>query len=390
MESGREAQRSLAARGRTTVTVRPRPAPHIEAVPATTPFVAPEELARRAGVDDLLRLGANESAFGPSPRAIAAMRDAVALTSWYGDPESAALRTALAARHHCRVEQIVVASGIDDLMGLIVRAFCAPGAACVATRGTYPTLFYHLNAYGARAVFADPGTEGEIVPDAIVAAVRSSDAKLVYVANPDNPSGAFAGRAELDALRAALPDDVLLFLDEAYADFVDPGELPDDRIDPRTIRTRTFSKAYGMAGARIGYALADADIIATFQKLRLHFGVNRTAQFGALAALADDAFLRGVVAEVGRGRAEYHALAAARGLRSLGTRTNFVCIEIGSKGEAEAMVAALLERGVFVRKPWAPPLDGFIRVTVGTERERAAFAERFDEALASVRSLPVA
>ena len=363
----------------------PQPAAHVAAIPAMTPFVAPEELARRVGRSELLRLGANESAFGPSPRAIAAMRDAVALTSWYGDPESLELRAALAARHRCAVDEVVVASGIDDLMGLIVRGYCAPGAACVATRGTYPTLFYHLNGFGGRAEFAEPDENGGLVPENIVAAVRRSGAKLVYVANPDNPSGSFAGRATLAALREALPDDVLLFLDEAYADFVAPAELPPDAIDPRTIRTRTFSKAYGMAGARIGYALASADVIATFQKLRLHFGVNRTAQIGALAALGDDAFMRGVIAEVERGRGEYHALAASHGLPSLPSRTNFVCIGIGMKADAEAMVTALLELGVFVRKPWAPPIDGFIRVTVGTVAERAAFAERFAEALDRIR-----
>ena len=363
----------------------PQPTAQVAAIPAMTPFVAPEELARRVGRTELLRLGANESAFGPSPRAIGAMREAVSLTSWYGDPESLELRAALAARHGCAVEEIVVASGIDDLMGLIVRAFCAPGDACVATRGTYPTLFYHLNAYGARAEFADPAADGGLVVQNVVDAVRRSGAKLVYVANPDNPSGGFAPRAELAALRAALPDDTLLFLDEAYADFVPREELPPDVIDPRTIRTRTFSKAYGMAGARIGYALASTEVIAAFQKLRLHFGVNRTAQIGALAALGDEAFLRGVIAEVERGREEYHALAAQHGLPSLPSSTNFVCIGIGTKAQAEAMTGALLELGVFVRKPWAPPIDGFIRVTVGTAAERAAFAERFAEALDRVR-----
>ncbi len=178
---------------------------------------------------------------------------------------------------------------------------------------------------------------------------------------------------------------MLLFLDEAYADFVPRADLPPDVIDPRTIRTRTFSKAYGMAGARIGYALASAETIGIFQKLRLHFGVNRTAQIGALAALEDDAFLRGVIAEVARGREEYRALAVRHALAAPPSATNFVCIGIGTREQAEAMVGVLLELGVFVRKPWAPPLDGYIRVTVGTPGERAAFAERFGEALDQVR-----
>ena len=367
----------------------PQTTPLVSSIPATTPFVAPEELARRVGRRSLLRLGANESAFGPSPRAIAAMREAAALTSWYGDPESLELRAALAARHGCALENIVVASGIDDLMGLIVRAYCGPGDVAVATHGTYPTLFYHLNGFGARTEFAPPGPQGGIDPQAIVDAVRRSGAKLVYVANPDNPSGSFASATTLHELREALPDDVLLFLDEAYADFVPAGELPPDDIDPRTIRTRTFSKAYGMAGARIGYALASAEAIAAFQKIRLHFGVNRTAQIGALAALDDAAFLRGVVAEVERGREEYARLAQRHGLARLPSLTNFLCIEIGTREQAETMVATLLDLGVFVRKPWAPPIDGYIRVTVGTGEERERFGEIFAEALDRVREKAV-
>ena len=147
-----------------------------------------------------------------------------------------------------------------------------------------------------------------------------------------------------------------------------------DEIDPRTIRLRTFSKAYGLAGARVGYAIAAPETIATFARVRQHFGVNRTGQIGALAALADTTFVPTVVAQVARGRAEYAELGQRLGCRTLPSATNFVCFEIGSRPAADAMVARLLELGVFVRKPYAPPLDGFIRVTVGTAAERAAFA----------------
>lgn len=363
----------------------PQPTEQIRAVPATTPFVAPEELARRAGRKSLVRLGANESSFGPSPRAIAAMQAAVPQTNWYGDPESLELRTALAAKHRCAIENLVVGSGIDDLLGLIVRAFLAPGDAAVVTRGTYPTFAFHVAAYGATLVAVDAHDDGAIDPEALVAAVRTSGAKLLYIANPDNPSGSFADRETLARIRAALPDDVLLLLDEAYADFVDRVALPPDAIDPRTIRTRTFSKAYGMAGARVAYAIAPAETIATFQKIRLHFGVNRTAQIGALAALEDDAFVREVLAEFARGRAEYLELAQRIGVRTLPSHTNFVCFEIGTRAQAEAMVGALLERGVFVRKPGAPPIDGYIRVSIGNAAERAIFATALIEALAAMR-----
>jgi histidinol-phosphate aminotransferase len=142
---------------------------------------------------------------------------------------------------------------------------------------------------------------------------------------------------------------------------------------------------YGMAGARIGYALASRDAIATFQKIRNHFGVNRTAQIGALAALEDQAFAKHVVAEVVRGRDEYQAFAARIGVRTLPSQTNFVCFEVGTRQAAEAMMHALLERGVFVRKPGEPPINGFIRVTVGTPEERELFYEHFSAALDALR-----
>jgi len=364
---------------------RPQPTAQVAAVPAVTPFVAPEELARRAGRDSLLRLGANESAFGPSPKAIAAMQAGVPHTSWYGDPESMELRTALAVHHVCAIENIVIGSGIDDLMSLLVRTFCTPGDVSLATRGTYPTWTYHVAAYGAQLATAEPTAAAAVDVDALIAQAAIVKPKVVYVANPDNPSGAFVPAAELARLRAGLADDVLLAIDEAYADFVPAGALPPDRIEPGTIRLRTFSKAYGLAGARAGYAIADAAHIAVFQKIRQHFGVNRTAQIGALAALGDQDFARSVIAEVAAGREEYYELGRRLGSRTLPSATNFVCFEIGSRAQAETMVATLLECGVFVRKPYAPPIDGFIRVTVGTPAERAAFAAIFAEALERVR-----
>ncbi|MGD0473575.1 MAG: aminotransferase class I/II-fold pyridoxal phosphate-dependent enzyme [Candidatus Velthaea sp.] len=363
----------------------PQPTAQITAVPAVTPFVAPEELARRVGRASLLRLGANESAWGPSPQAIAAMQAAAERTSWYGDPESLDLRAALAVRHGCSEDNLVVGSGIDDLMSLLVRTFCAPGDIAVATRGTYPTWGYHVAGHGARLVTAEPAPGAAIDVDALIASAAAAAPKVVYVANPDNPSGAFVSASELARLRAGLADDVLLVIDEAYADFVAADLLPPAVLDPRTIRLRTFSKAYGLAGARVGYAIAAQAVIATFKKIRQHFGVNRTAQIGALAALGDPAYVGRIIAEVARGRDEYAALGRQLGCRTLPSVTNFVCFEVGTRSMAEAMVDDLLECGVFVRKPSAPPIDGFIRVTVGTPPERTAFAQIFSEALACAR-----
>jgi histidinol-phosphate aminotransferase len=367
------------------VSQHPQPAAVVRAVPATTPFVGPEELARRAGRATLVRLGANESAFGPSPLAQAAMRNAIALTSLYGDPESFDLRTALAARHGCAIENVVVGAGVDELLGLIVRTYGDPRSLVLMSHGSYATFAYHVIGHGLELVTVPPFEDGAVDIEALLAAARERAPKIVYLANPDNPSGSFAGHDAVRRLRDELPADTLFVLDEAYADFVTAGSLLPDGIDERTIRLRTFSKAYGMAGARIGYALASRHAIATFQKIRLHFGVNRTAQIGALAALDDRAFVAEVVAEVARGREEYHAFGARMGVRTLPSQTNFVCFEIGSRQAAEAMMHGLLERGVFVRKPGERPINGFIRVTVGTPEQREFFYQQFADAFDALR-----
>jgi len=359
----------------------PPPAPQIAAVPQTTPFVAPEVLARRFGHSDMLRLGANESAFGPSPRAVAAIRAEAARNSWYGDPESYELRSALARRLGCNVENIIVGSGIDDLHSLVVRTFCAPGSVALETEGTYATFAYHVAAYGVRLRTVPYRADGTNDIDALVDVTRRERPKMIYLANPDNPSGTFVEPQAVAALRDALSPEQVLVLDEAYSDFVSPQKLLAPLLDPQVIRMRTFSKAYGLAGARIGYAVCDSDIVRTFQNIRQHFGVNRNGQIAALAALDDDAFIAEVVAEVERGREEYYALAARHGLRAVPSLTNFVCVEVGRKAQAEAFLEELLRRGVFVRKPSAPPLDGYIRVTVGTPEERRRFAQIFAETL---------
>jgi histidinol-phosphate aminotransferase len=361
-----------------------RPAPAIEAIPATTPFVGPEQLMRETGRTELVRLGANESAFGPSPRAVAAMAAELERLSWYGDPESLDLRDALAAKHGCSPGQIVVGAGIDDLMGVAVRAFLAPGGLALTSRGSYPTFNYHVTGYGGLLAFADYRADGKPDLDALAAIAHERRPSIVYLANPDNPSGSFYGRDEVARFAAALPEDALFLLDEAYADFVEPGELPPVEFDDRVIRLRTFSKAYGLAGARIGYALMTEHHAATFQKIRLHYGINRNAQVGALASLADESFRDRIVLETARAREAYYALARELGLGFIESRTNFVCIDLGSAARATRVMNELLQRGVWIRKPGAPPLDRFVRVSAGTEPMRAAFASALRAVLAEV------
>ena len=269
-------------------------------------------------------------------------------------------------------------------MGLAVRAFVAPGSVAVTSRGTYPTFDYHVAGYGGQIARVPYRADGRPDLDGLASAAHATGASMVYLANPDNPSGTFATRDAIARFRSALPSGTMLFLDEAYVDFVADAEAPEKEFDEDLLRARTFSKGFGMAGARIGYALAHPEIVATFQKIRLQYGVNRNALIGALASLHDEAFRARVVAETARGRAEYETLATELGFSSIPSRTNFVCIDVGGVARATAMVEALLDRGIWIRKPGAAPLDRCIRVTVGTAPLRAAFAAAFREVVAKV------
>lgn len=352
----------------------------VAALPENVPFVAPETLERRRGRPFRARLGANESAFGASPLALRAMAAELSRSALYGDPECWGLRSALASRLGVGPESVAVGSGIDDLQGLVVRALMDPGAVAVMSRGAYPTFAYHVAGSGGR-VEAVPYRDDRNDLEALAAAARGTRARLVFLANPDNPTGAWVGAGELETLLDLLPPESLLVLDEAYVEFAPPDRLPIDTGDPRLLRLRTFSKAYGMAGLRVGYAVGEPRLLATFDRIRLHFGVNRVAQAGAEAALSDEGFLAEVVQAVARGRLDYLALAERAGIGALPSWANFVAFDLGTRGRAERVLEGLGRRGVFARKPAVPPLDRCLRLTVGTEPERQLAGEALTEAV---------
>ena len=354
----------------------------VDALPSTIPFVGPETLEHRRGEAFRVRVGANESAFGVSPKAAEAMREAIGTIAWYNDPEAYELRSAIATLHGVSVDEVLLGAGIDEMLGNVVRMVVEPGMPVVTSHGAYPTFNYHVAGFGG-VLEAVPYRDDSIDLEALLDAVRRLDAPLVYLANPDNPMGTWYDADRVRAFIDELPESALLVLDEAYIEFAPASAVfPVDADDARVIRMRTFSKAHGMAGARIGYAIAPSRTIGGLGRIRNHFGVNRIAQAGALASLGDAAFIASVVDEVARGRDEYHALARRLGLSSVPSATNFVAIDAGGDGDrARMLLARLQDEGVFVRMPGVAPLDRCIRVTVGTAGERAAFARTFEDVM---------
>ena len=356
--------------------------PLATSLPATVPFVGPETLerSRRAPFD--ARLGANESTFGPSPKAQEAIAAAAADAWMYGDPEVHDLRSAIAKYHKVRTGNVIVGEGIDGLLGYLVRLTLTEGDVAVTSAGAYPTFLYHVRGYGARVATVPYKDDREGI-DALLDKAQETEAKLIYLANPDNPMGTWHEGSAVQDMIERLPEGTLLVLDEAYADTAPADALPPlDAADPRVIRMRTFSKAHGLAGLRVGYALGPRELIGAFDRVRNHFGLGRVAQAGALAALKDQDYLKATVAKIEASRAEIARIAEANGLSALPSATNFVAVDCGRDGDfARAVLAALVERGIFVRMPGVAPLDRCIRVSCGGPEEMAALEAVLPEAL---------
>jgi len=361
--------------------------PLIESLPATVPFVGPEAHERQIGQKFRARIGANESVFGPSPSAIEAMQEAAREVWKYGDPENHDLQAALAGHHGVPFRSVTVGEGVDAMLGNLVRMIVKEGTPVVTSHGAYPTFNYHVAGFGGRLEYV-PYSDDREDPEALIARAKETGAPLIYFANPDNPMGSWSDAATVQRMIESVPDGCILCLDEAYIELAPEGTAPPLDVDnPRVIRFRTFSKAHGMAGARVGYGIAHESIATAFNKIRNHFGVNRIGQAGALAALKDQAYLAQVQAWVAEARVRIGEIARANGLKPLPSATNFVAVDCGRDGAfAKRIVDELVGRGVFVRMPFVAPQNRCIRISAGKPEDLDALEAALPEALRAAES----
>ncbi|RUM97298.1 pyridoxal phosphate-dependent aminotransferase [Pseudaminobacter arsenicus] len=369
------------------MTTRPPLTPIIDALPSTVPFVGPEAQQRASGHVFRARIGANESSFGPSPRVIARMQE-VARDMWmYCDPDNYDLRMALAAHLGLGKDNVAVGEGIDGLLSLAVRMYVSPGDAVITSLGAYPTFNFHVAGVGGRLVVVPYENDRESL-DGLLEAVKREKAPLVYLSNPDNPMGTWWESDELIRFMDALPQTTMLILDEAYGETAPASALPPVEVERvNLLRMRTFSKAYGLAGIRCGYAFADAQVIANVEKIRNHYGVSRMAQIAGLEALADQSYLSSVIARVAAARDRISGIARENGLAPIQSATNFVTVDCGRDADfAMKVMQNLLGRDVFIRKPMAPVLNRCIRISVGLDHELDVLAEELPAALAAARA----
>jgi histidinol-phosphate aminotransferase len=365
----------------------PRLTPLANALPSSVPFVAPEMTERETGVIFRARLGANESSFGPSPNVALAIADAHTDIFKYPDPQSLDLRTALSDLHQVPKENIIIGEGIDGLLAYLCRLLIGPDDVVVTSRGAYPTFNFHVAGFGGKLETV-PFLNDHEDPDALIHKARETDAKLIYISNPDNPMGTHHSAAVIQNMIDNLPNGCLLILDEAYIELAPSGVAPAFDISAQNvIRFRTFSKAYGLAGARIGYAIAHRELITAFDKIRNHFGVSILSQRAALAAVQDQKYLREIQASVDDGRNRITQIAIENGLNPIPSAANFVTIDCGQDGDfARQVLSALINMGIFVRMPFVAPQDRCIRVSVGIPEDIEKFAQALPKALEVART----
>lgn len=342
-------------------------------------------LRRRAGAEGLLELGSNENAFGPSARVQDAIERELHRLHVYPDPLGGGLKAALSAQHGVSAGQIVLGNGSHELLMQLAQVFSGPGREVIASQ--YGFAVYALAAQSAGAAFrAIPALPADAAVQprghdlgGLATAVGSTTA-LVYLANPNNPTGTWVSTESLRGFLAGIPGDVLVVVDEAYLEFVtDPalvsaiGLLADF---PNLVVTRTFSKAYGLAGLRVGYLLAHPELAAVLERVRESFNVNALGLAAAEAALADSSHLAWVREQTAQARDALRAQLLARGLQVAPSQTNFLLIDFDQP--AAAIETALLARYVVPRPMAGYGLPTCLRVTVGRPDENARFLQALD------------
>ena len=363
----------------------PTPLPFLPAL-ANLPVYQPgrpiDEVARDFGlpVESMIKLASNENPLGPSPKAIAAMREAVAQVHLYPDGSAFHLKQRLAARLGVEPAHLILGNGSNELLEFVGHALLGPDTEVVVSDYCFAVYPIVTHLFGARLVSVPAQRYGHNL-QAMLAAVTPRT-RIMFVANPNNPTGTLAPRADIVNLVNQVPDHVLLAMDEAYLDFLaDPVDLVPlvrDRVRPNLLLMRTFSKIYGLAGLRLGYGIGCRDLIAALEKIRQPFNINSVAQAAALAALEDDDHLRATRQNNAAGLQFLEAGFRRLGLEHVPSAANFVLVKVG---DGQAVFQALQQQGVIVRPMGGYRLPEWIRISVGTSAENVRGLEALKKAL---------
>lgn len=356
--------------------------PHIEAIVPYPPGKPMDELEREYGVTNAIKLASNENPWGPSPRAVKAIAGMLGSLHRYPDGASYALTQAVACWIGAQADEIVLGNGSNEVIEFLIKAFVASGDAVITS---HPSFLMYQKFVQVR------GGDNIVIPLremrhdlAEIAAAVTDRTRLIFIDNPNNPTGTLIEREAFDSFLRGLPQSVIVVVDEAYVDFVEPAR----RIDilgyinrpegiPAVVSLRTFSKAFGLAGLRVGFGVMHRQVADLLHRVRQPFNINLVAQAGALAALDDVEHYEHTLRATREGMAWLHRELEALGCRPYPSHTNFFLIDV--HGDATRLFEAMLYKGVIVRSMKAYGYPDFIRITVGTDEENRRFVAALAE-----------
>ena len=355
---------------------------YIRAIAPYQPGKPISELAREMGLDErkIIKLASNENPLGISPKAKAAIKKELADLGRYPDGNAFDLKAALSRRYGVPQEGIVVGNGSNDLLEMVAGAFLEPGRAAVYSQHAFAVYPLATQARGAESIVVPASNYGHDLA-AMLAAI-TPETQVVFIANPNNPTGTFVRGEELEDFLAHVPGDVAVVVDEAYTEYLPPGLRYDSvawlKKYPNLILTRTFSKVYGLAGLRVGFGLMQAEVADLLNRVRQPFNVNSLALAAAVAALGDDKFVAKSYRMNRSGMAKLERSFKTLGLKTIPSCANFLTFRVA---QARAVYEKLLRRGVIVRPVAGYDMPDHLRVTVGTPRENEKFLKALKAAL---------
>ncbi|THB69939.1 MAG: histidinol-phosphate transaminase [Gammaproteobacteria bacterium] len=352
------------------------------------------ELEREYGVTDIIKLASNENPLGPSKKAMQAMQEAMQEIQLYPDGNGFELKKAIAEKFGFDLNQITLGNGSNDILELIARVFLTPADESLFSQYSFAVYPLATQAVGASMNIVSALPEDNEMPLghdlAAMQAAISDKTKVIFVANPNNPTGTWLKAADLEAFIAAVPQNIIVVVDEAYFEYVQEAGYPDcSKLIvkyPNLIVTRTFSKAHGLAGVRVGFSISHPDIADLLNRVRQPFNVNTMAQAAAVASLADDEHIAASVASNSAGLKQIMEFCDAKGVGYIPSVGNFICIKVGSNNEklgAAEIDEQLLRNGIIVRPVANYKMPEYLRVTVGTKAEN----DRLLKALEKIMNL---
>ncbi len=356
--------------------------PHLRDLVPYEPGKPIDDVARELGleVDSVIKLASNENPLGPSPKALEAMREAVDDVNIYPDGGGWKLRNAIARQSGLSMENVVLGNGSNEIIEFVGHAFLKPGDEIIAAEHAFVVYKLMATLFGARTIEVnDPGFVHDLegMADAITERTRE-----IFIANPNNPTGTMVCQDDIDRFMERVPEEVIVIFDEAYYEFLDspPDTIKYIREGRNVVVMRTFSKIQGLAGLRIGYGLATANLASVLQKTRQPFNANSIAQAGALAALEDLEHQKKTKDVTDAGRVFFEDSFKEMGLEFVPSQANFVLVKVG---DGDGVFDAMLRRGVIVRAMRGYKLPDWVRISIGTENENRRCMEVLKDVLLS-------